>query len=245
MVILMDTDIPMNKPINDIHNHSLYQVDDGAFNIDVSIQMIEKAIADGTQTIILTPHVESKVTRADQDTRLKHFEILKKEVEKRQLNIQLMLGYEVQYQSHLKIDYQKYVINNQVILIEFSPFRSTPIEEICFDLVAKGFKVIVAHIERYEYLSFEDMIAIKQTGAYFQVNASSIIGYEAKKLKKKVKPLIDYKLIDFIATDAHNTLNRPYNLRACYEFLEKKVDSEYLNHIFYAHAQKMIIDGTS
>ena len=49
----------MNKSnfnIIDIHNHSLPYIDDGAKDVNMSIQMLKVASDSGTSDIVLTPH---------------------------------------------------------------------------------------------------------------------------------------------------------------------------------------------
>ena len=40
----------------DIHNHSLYGVDDGAKSIEISVEMLRVAKNQGIHAMILTPH---------------------------------------------------------------------------------------------------------------------------------------------------------------------------------------------
>ena len=47
------------KPPTEIHCHMLPGVDDGARDLDESIEMASVAAADGTRAIVVTPHVRS------------------------------------------------------------------------------------------------------------------------------------------------------------------------------------------
>ena len=41
----------------DIHSHILPMIDDGASSVEMALEMLRKAYDDGTDVIILTPHV--------------------------------------------------------------------------------------------------------------------------------------------------------------------------------------------
>ena len=217
----------------DIHTHILPNVDDGSKDLETSILMIEREIEQGVTDIVLTPHVQSTVTKANTAKRKKQFELLKAEVSKRSLNINLHLGAEIMYHSHIETDFSKYHFGkNKYVLIEFSTKAESPIEEVCFDVMAMGYQVIVAHVERYNYLKIEDIISIKQTGALIQTNASAILNIDKLANKKTVKKLIKEDLIDIIATDTHNIEKRPPNLLEARKVLKKHYDEDRLDLLF-------------
>lgn len=217
----------------DIHTHILPGVDDGAKDFETSLAMIEKEIEQGVTDIVLTPHVQSTVTKANRDEHIDIFNKLNKAVIEKNLNVKLHLGAEIMYHSHLNPNYEDYKFGkDNYILIEFSTRAETPIEDICFDLIHQGYKVIVAHVERYTYLAIEDIIKIKQTGALIQTNASSVLGQDAKVSKKVMKQFIKHQLIDLIASDTHSLNRRPPNLLEAKTYLEKYYTKEALETLF-------------
>ena len=217
----------------DIHTHILPGVDDGSKDLETSLAMIEQEIKDGVTDIVLTPHVQSSVTKASREEHIKIYKELSDAVKEKNLNIKLHLGAEIMYHSHLNPNYDDYKFGKEnYILIEFSTRVATPIEDICYDIIFQGFKVIVAHIERYAYLSIEDIIRIKQSGALIQTNASSILGQDKKVSKKVIKQLIKHQLIDIIATDTHSMNRRPPNLLEAKNYLKKYYTEEALETLF-------------
>lgn len=227
----------------DIHTHILPGVDDGSPSLESSIEMIKQEINDGVESIILTPHVQSRVQKVDITLHQEIFESLKSEVLKQGLKINLYLGAEIHYRSHLEPDYQTMSLaGSKYILVEFSPMIETPIEDIVYDISRSGFIPIIAHIERYQYLQFDDYYKIKNTGALLQMNASAILGLEKIVNKKLVHKLLKEKLIDFVATDTHHPEKRPPNMKACYDLLKKSYDESYLNEIFYLNQKKILND---
>ncbi len=226
----------------DIHNHILPGVDDGSKSIEMSIEMIKKEVADGVNHIILTPHVQSRVSKFQPKEHVPIFETLVDEVKKLKLPVDLYLGAEIFYRSHINTNFQSVSLGGSpYVLLEFSPHNETPIEEIVYDVSRMGFIPIVAHIERYAYLKTKDYEKIKATGAWIQVNATSILDLDHRLVKKgSVSYLLKNKLIDIIATDAHNMDQRKPNMKDAYLYLSKRYDINYVNQIFDLNAKKII-----
>ncbi len=217
----------------DIHTHILHDVDDGAKDIETALKLIEIEVNQGVNKIVLTPHVQSRVTRANLSEHHEKFEVLKNFVKSKNINVDLYLAAEILYQAHIDTKFDDYTFGKEkYILIEFSTRAKTPIEEICFDIMHLGYQVIVAHVERYQYLSIDDIFKIKQTGALLQVNASSILNLDQHVSKKTIKQLIKFNLIDIIASDTHNIEKRPPNLLEAKTYLKKYYKDDELDLLF-------------
>lgn len=206
----------------DIHTHILPSVDDGASNIDISRGLIEEEIKNGVDTIVLTPHQNKEyLCKAEL---IEKFNEFKQNIGE---NVKLFLGSELYYYDDaikdLKEDKILTINNSKYVLVEFSTRSETDIASIIYDIHVSGFKPIVAHIERYEYLSFED---IKQIASYalIQVNASS---FEKKEYKKVLKFLMKNHLISFIASDCHNLTNRNVDFTYAKKFISKKYKEDF------------------
>ncbi len=229
----------------DIHTHILPSVDDGAQSIETSIKMLEKEIEEGVAKVILTPHVQSRAQKVDRNGQILQFETLKSVVLESKLPIEIYLGAEILYRSHLEPEYEKYTLgNSKYVLVEFSMRDESPVEEIVYDISRMGFIPIVAHIERYPYLTTSDYEMIKKTGALIQVNTSSILGLDKAVNKKKVLKMIKEGYVDLISSDCHDLELRKPNLKTCYTYLKKHIDEEILQNLFYDQAQE-IIDAMS
>jgi len=207
-------------------------VDDGAKSFDESIAMIQKEIEQGVTTIILTPHVQSRVTKTTREEQVEIFMQLKKKVQELSLDVELILGAEIFYRSHLTPDYHTYTLgNSKCLLFEFSPMIETPIEEITYNIKRQGFIPIIAHAERYEYLTMIDYELIRRAGGILQVNTNAILGLDSKSNKKLVIKMLKAGLIDIISTDTHNLDQRKPNMKACIEELKNYVDDAYIQSL--------------
>ena len=109
----------------DIHTHIIPNVDDGSPNLETSIAMIKHEIEIGVDTIICTPHhIYHRYEKTVEEIREK-FNLLKQEVERLGLPVQLYLGQEICYTHREDIlqmlkDGKLLTLNNtNRILLEF------------------------------------------------------------------------------------------------------------------------------
>ncbi len=218
----------------DIHNHALYGVDDGAKTKEDSIKMINQAIEIGIKELFLTPHYNKRYNKVD----------VKKEFEElvdyfKDSPIKLHLGREYRYNS--LEPFKKFTMgDSNYILLEFSTTIPDPIEEVCYNVSRNGFIPIIAHIERYHYLTKEDYEELKEV-SLFQINSETVIGKSSfKKDRKIVKYLLKKGLVDFVASDAHNTTNRKNTLDKAYKYINKKYGKEVALDLFLNNPKKIL-----
>jgi len=131
--------------------------------------------------------------------------------------------------------------NSNSILVEFATEIESPIIDHAYNLKHMGYEVIIAHVERYNYLTIEDLRELKTMGIYLQVNASSVIKKKNRYFSKKVIQIIKAGLIDFIATDAHNLSNRRPRLEEAYFILNKLIGSEKAKNLLYYNQKKLLL----
>ncbi|NLN50335.1 MAG: hypothetical protein GX149_01755 [Acholeplasmataceae bacterium] len=223
----------------DIHTHIIPHVDDGASSFAESLEMLEIMIRDGITDVILTPHVHSGATIAGREEQILQYRILQQKA--KDLDIKLYFGSELRYHQNLVIDYEANLMaNSNYLLIEFSWNTKTDVHSILQALINRGYKPIVAHAERYSYLTMADYFKLKKAGSLIQVNAGAILGNERSSWQQVATSLMAEKLVDFIASDTHNTTTRYPNLKQAYDYLKPSLSKKYLTDIFYNNALKII-----
>lgn len=92
------------------------------------------------------------------------------------------------------------------VLVETSYFNA-PLEmdEILYALQIEGFKPILAHPERYRYMSRNDYKSLKQKGIEFQLTYLSLTGYYGKHTLARALDLLDSGYYNFTGSDYHRT----------------------------------------
>jgi tyrosine-protein phosphatase YwqE len=79
-------------------------------------------------------------------------------------------------------------------------------QEIFKHLISKGYKVVLAHPERY--LSFQDdfdkIYELEDIGVYFQGNLDSLVGKYGRASEKMIIRLLKENKLVFLSTDIHH-----------------------------------------
>ena len=179
----------------DIHTHVIPYVDDGSPNLETSIAMIKHEISIGVDTIYCTPHHIYSRYEATVEVIKERFEFLKQEVEKLNLPVTLYLGQEICY-SHredtiamLKAGQLLTLNNTNRVLLEFSFTREPEdVLDVIYNFGVNGYEVIIAHVERYEWMTYDRVVALHNEGAKIQINSNSYLGltsWHEKKIYEK------------------------------------------------------------
>ena len=90
-------------------------------------------------------------------------------------------------------------------LLEFSFTREPEdILDIIYNFNIKGYEVIIAHVERYEWMTLDKVKALRNEEAKIQIKSNSILGLTGGKEKRFVKKLLKLDLVDYVASDTHS-----------------------------------------
>ena len=195
----------------DIHTHIIPYVDDGSSSLEESINMIKHEIDIGVTDIICTPHHIFHRYETTVEVIKERFNFLKEEVEKLNLPIKLYLGQEICYThrediiSMLKNGTLLTLNNTNRVLLEFSFTREPEdILDVIYNFNINGYEVIIAHVERYEWMTLDKVVALRNEGALIQINSNSILGLTSWAEKRFVKKLLKKGLVDYVASDTHS-----------------------------------------
>lgn len=205
----------------DIHTHIIPCVDDGSPSLEKSIEMIKHEIDIGVKEIICTPHhIHKRYTKSAEEIK-SQFALLKQEVEKQNLPIKLYLGQEICYTHHediismLKSGELLTLNNTNRVLLEFSFHREPEdLMDVIYNFGVNGYQVIIAHVERYEWMTYDKVVALQSEGALIQINSNSYLGLTTWKEKRFTRKLLKKGLVDYVASDTHSfrpsTLDKSY-----------------------------------
>ncbi|MEE2954148.1 MAG: CpsB/CapC family capsule biosynthesis tyrosine phosphatase [Bacteroidota bacterium] len=217
----------------DMHSHLIPGIDDGAQDLDSSIKIIKELSSLGFTKLITTPHIMSDFYFNTEETITNGLLRLREELEKQNIDIEIAAAaeYYIDYEFEKKLSKEKLLtFGDNYLLVEFS-FIEKPknIFDIIFKLQIDGYKIVLAHPERYAFLQEKDLEDFQNRGVLLQMNLLSLIGYYSQPIKKQAEWLIDNQMISFVGTDCHN-----FNQSLLYEKCQKEkswhnlIDSDML-----------------
>jgi len=194
----------------DIHSHLIPGIDDGAKNMERTIELILSLKEIGYKKLITTPHVNDMFINSSQKIK-EGYNLLTQELINRNIDIEIEVAAEYYMnEGFIKLLEKRDILTfgtEKYLLFELSHF--TPprdLESLVYDIQQAGYRPVLAHPERYEYLhgSIEKYYKLKSFGLLFQINLTSISNYYNKRVKECVKSLITHNLVDFVGTDIHH-----------------------------------------
>ena len=192
----------------DIHSHFIPGIDDGAPDMETTISLIKEMQGLGFKKVITTPHVMSDFYKNSSDIILKGLTDIRSELKVQNINMEIEAAaeYYIDYDFEQKIGKEKFLtFGDNYILVELS-FMEAPknLFDIIFKLQLEGYKVVLAHPERYAFFTMDDYEELVNREVLLQINWLSIIGYYSPQIEQKTKDLMAVDMVSFIGSDCHN-----------------------------------------
>ncbi len=194
----------------DMHSHLIPGIDDGARTMEDSTAMVRRMHELGFKKLITTPHIQGEFYKNTPEIIIDGLAKLKEAVAAENIPVELEAAAEYllddAFEEKMKSG-DLLSFSGKHILIEMSYYSPNPdLKNLIFNLQVDGFKVILAHPERYTYwfndfAKYEDL---KDRGVFFQLNTVSLAGHYPEPVRKFAEKLIEKGMIDFIGTDMHN-----------------------------------------
>lgn len=235
--------------IIDIHSHILPELDDGAKNENISFEMLKIAAADGITNIIATPHFHYRRGHAVPEQIRAKVDQMQRRIDAEGIQIKLHVGNELYYTHELletvKAGGALTLADSDYVLLEFSPdSERRRIQNAVYQFLSEGYYPIIAHMERYQaFQKHPEFIGVMaDMGAYYQINAGSILGAAGWNTKRFAKTMLKSGMVQFIATDAHDLDNRCPSYGKAGDWLVKKFGESEAEEYFYKNP-KMILEN--
>lgn len=233
----------------DIHCHILYNLDDGAQSLEEAVEMISIAANNGTKGIVATPHTNvpgSYRNYWDRDL-LDRVKILRQEVINKGINVQIFCGQEIFYTPEtpkllengdlITLNHSKYPL----VEFDFNEFSET-VYTALRKLVACGYTPVLAHPERYGFISEDSEAAskVKSIGCLLQVNKGSLEGNFGDAAFFSSRDLLASRLADVVASDAHSPYMRTTNMIHTHELISEEYSFDYAEYLLLYNPGKIL-----
>ncbi|MGC8660188.1 MAG: tyrosine-protein phosphatase [Desulfomonilaceae bacterium] len=204
----------------DLHNHILPAIDDGARDIEESLEMARIAIEQGFSGIVATPHFGSGLFSSEINEVRQTVKKLNQELEDRNINLMIFPGMEARLTADVLESLSKGTIlsinEGCYILLEL-PVMQVPagFENFLRMLLNSGKKIVLAHPEKNVEIQrrpeiIYDLVTLFGDGDFLvQITADSITGDAGLPALSTAKCLLEHNLAHILATDAHSPVDRP------------------------------------
>lgn len=234
----------------DIHCHILPGVDDGARDLDVSLAMATRAVEDGIDVIIATPHWPLDEEPVPASRILELTAEVQAALDEEKIPLRLVPGHECAITPELPDALAKggalgFGGKVRYALLE-TPYHHLPfyLREIVFQVQSRGFAPVIAHPERNPIIQNDpsQLEEYVRSGCLVQVTAGSLTGQWGGASKKAGFALFRRGLAHIIASDAHSPNSRPPVLSEARKLLADTLGEEIARRAV-EDLPRRIIDG--
>ena|SRR5258706_4106539 len=195
----------------DMHSHLLPGIDDGAEDIENSLELIKGMRELGYKKLITTPHVMWDMYKNTHEIILEKLASVQEAVKKAGIDVEIKAAAEYFLDEHveelLRNKEPLLTIKDNMVLTEFSmAFPSMNIKDVLFEMQMQGYQTIIAHPERYVYLerNKEFYTELKDAGCYFQLNLLSLGGHYGRSVVELAHYLLKSGFYNLVGTDLHH-----------------------------------------
>ena len=223
----------------DIHTHLIPNVDDGADSIKETLRLARAAVAEGITHTILTPHHNRYWVTNEKDKVLKLTKEVEQVIQEASIPLTVSSSQEIRMNEEFSEElfagnYLPLDENGKYYLVEFSwrdfpPFARSYLQE----MLDAGIVPVIAHPERQRpFLDDPDLLkGLIEMGCISQITASSIVGDYTEEIRQTAHYMMEENLIHVIASDAHDTIERPFNIVEALNILESTYGTTYKDYL--------------
>jgi protein-tyrosine phosphatase len=170
----------------------------------------------GYSHVVATPHAVPGTTWMPKPEEIKdQLARLNQAIAKQGIRLKVLPGMEVALDPNISdlLDQGQVqpLAGTSFVLIE-PPFQRLPLgwDQAVFNVLSRGFSVLLAHPERCAQLSAKPQLCDKliESGVYFQVNWDSFLGHHGRTTQKMAIYLAGKAYIHCLATDSHDAKSR-------------------------------------
>lgn len=192
--------------MTDWHSHILPGVDDGIQSMKESLATLELYGEIGIKEVWLTPHIMEDIPNTPEhlNSVFKELCSLYKGDIKLNLAAENMLD-NLFYENLKKGNLMTIGPQRDHLLIETSYFNPPmSMENTLKAIMSEGIYPVLAHPERYFYMTDKDYRKYKDMGVKFQLNLPSLTGSYGSEVRKKAEYLQKNGYYDYSGTDIHS-----------------------------------------
>lgn len=220
----------------DFHTHILPAIDDGAADVNMSMEMLSEQKRMGIEKIAATPHFYMSKQSLDEFIVNRNESLSKLRAAMGEDMPEIVAGAEVYFTPSLaELDLKQLCIGNTRYMMIELPYQQLSSGFIrsfksFANEISHEITLILAHGERY--LSFTDknsLLEIMETDMVVQLNAGSFKAFAPHK--NFMFSLIKEGRAHLLGSDCHNMTTRKPNMDIARKSIEKKLGKDYFSEL--------------
>lgn len=193
----------MLRGMTDVHTHLLPGVDDGIGSFEAAGEMLEYLRKAGVCRIFLTPHISDEWPLNTPAALSARYEILKR-MAPEEMELCLAAEYMLDAGFRKRLDDGLLALPDKQVLVETSCLAAPlDFQNLLYDLSLEGYTPVIAHPERYAYMTGIDYYLLKSKGYKFQLNFFSLSGQYGPEVRRRAQGLLQQGFYDFAGSDCH------------------------------------------
>jgi len=219
-----------------MHSHLLAALDDGVKTPEEALEIIQQFYRLGYRKLITTPHIMSDYYRNDPAGIKAKLTELRSRLAQQNIPMEMEAAaeYYLDEELILKVENKEKLLTfgNNYLLFETN-FLNEPyqLNDFIFKVITQGYKPILAHPERYGYMTLEKAEELHDRGVLLQINIPSLIGFYSKPIQRLAIKLIEKGWVDMLGSDCHTSLHMQVMEEAIQDKnFRKAVDLPLLNN---------------
>jgi protein-tyrosine phosphatase len=218
----------------DIHCHVVPGLDDGAADMAEALAMVRMAVADGTTTLIATPHQLGANAHVTAEAIRTGVAALQAAVDAAGIAAKILAGADVRIEPELpSLVKQGKVVTladrGRHLLLELPHEIYFPLGSLLEALDRRGVVGILSHPERNRGIIREPdvMHDVVAAGGLLQITAGSLLGGFGTSARRLAESAVRDRIVHFVASDAHDTARRPFGLAEAFDTVAGIADEDY------------------
>jgi protein-tyrosine phosphatase len=203
------------EPFVDIHCHLVPDIDDGAKTWEESLAMARMAVADGIDTIVVTPHQLGAYGHNTGDVIRARTRQLQQFLNSHDVPLRVLPGGDVRIEAEMIAKLRTGEVmtladRRKHVLLELPHELYFPLEPVLDELASIGMVGILSHPERNQGIlkNREVLEPLVARGCLMQVTAGSLMGTFGPHCQHLSEWMLERGLVHFVATDAHSPKTR-------------------------------------
>lgn len=189
----------------DNHSHILWGLDDGVKTQEETLSILSFLESLGLKTLWLTPHTMEDVPNTTEGLKARFEELLG--IYDGPIELRLASEYMIDTLFEKRLEERDLLTHGRdTVLVETSTW-APPIDlwDILERMMSYGYRPMIAHPERYRYMTMKDYKRLKEMGTVLQLNLPSILGSYGEGPRLKAQMLLEKGFYTMVGSDCHRS----------------------------------------